>query len=224
MATLYEIKLPVAVPNNVTLPPVGNPTFAGLALKYVNHWVNVWVPAFNDLNQVVYNNAKAAEERAQAAGDALNAALAAATAAKQAQFASEQVSGAKPWVPGGTYAVDEMRWGTEGSAGQLFRCTVPVSGSNTPPQDDAAHWKFVGATTSVDPTSGPTSQVMVYDANGEFTQEQFMLNGRAGAITITCNAAGDPVKVVTDYQGLTRTEVVEYNADGTIKRVTATVV
>ena len=232
MPTLYEIQLPAEVPNNVELPPVGNPAFASLALKYVNHWVNVWVPAFNNLNQVVFNNAKYAEQQAKAADatlgetkGVLKAALAAVADAQKAQFAAEQASGVQDWAPGSAYTVGDMRWGTDASGGQVFRCIAPVSGSNVPPQDDVGHWQFAGSAVSVDPTSGPTEMNMVRDADGNVVRIDFIQNGRSGSTELILDeASGDVLAVVTTYEGRTRTETPYFDADGVLMGMTAVVI
>jgi len=216
MPTLYEIQLPAEVPNNVELPPVGNPAFASLALKYVNHWVNVWVPAFNTMNQTVCNNAQYAAQSAQFAGEAMSNAQAALAGARQAQSAAEKISGAKAWVAGGTWAVDAVVWGTEASGSPLYRCLVAHSGSSTPPSNDPVRWRFIGAVTSSDPTSGPTAQALVYDVQGRVTSRTFTQDGKDGIESLVWGVGGKLGSVSTTWSNRTRLVELIYDAAGNI--------
>jgi hypothetical protein len=149
--------------------------------------------------------------------------LAAQAAAQKAQWAAEQVAGAQPWRPGAAYAVDDAVWsGTGGD--RLFRCRVAVNGSTTPPEDDPAHWSFTGASTEVDPTSGPTRVTLQRDAAGRISGAAFTQSGRDGAIALTRNNDGRITQASTTYEGRTRIETPRYDADGALIGVTAAVV
>ena len=138
---------PTEIANNVVLPTPNQSTFPDLALQYVNHWVNVWVPAFNTMNGVVYNNAMFVAAKAQASDDAR-------VAAQAAQAAAETAAGAKLWVSGASYLAGTPSQApacvyTAADPNLTFRCIANVSGSAVEPKNDPSKWVALRVTTAI---------------------------------------------------------------------------
>lgn len=171
----YVIIPPTPIPNNVALPPVNSPSFAGLALQYVNFWVNTWVPAFNQNAADNHNNAMyVAEKAAQVEAD---------TALAQAAVSALN---AKLWVSGGSYVA-----ATAGAPASVvvdpakpsttYRCIANVSGSATPPSADPTKWVEL---VSV-PTAARADAVNLGNVSGAVTINAAL--GEAFRATITGN-------------------------------------
>lgn len=66
------------------------------------------------------------------------------TAVLTSSTATEPGSGETAWASGGTYALGVVRIRT--ATHRKYECIVAVSGSTTPPEDDATHWADAGPT------------------------------------------------------------------------------
>ena len=120
------------------LPAVGMPSFPGDAFRWVNNLTTAWVPGMNSIASVTYQNALAVQQ--------ISTQIEAATT-DLLSAAATQLSGGNgvQWVSGGTYTAATPT--TPASVvldptdvSIAYRCKTNVSGSSTPPGQDAAHW------------------------------------------------------------------------------------
>ena len=102
----------------------------------------------------------------------------------------------------------------------LYRCILAHSGITTPPENDTAHWVFVGSRGTVSPTAGPSAVTFTRNA-GVITQIGFTQDGKPGTTTFT-RSGGLLAQVVTTYDGKTRTEVFNRNTSGVLTGIIAT--
>lgn len=120
------------------LPAVGMPSFPGEAFRWVNNLTTEWVPGMNSIASVTYQNALAVQQIATQVESLTTELL---------NAAATQLSGGNgvQWVSGGTYTAATPTTPASvvldpADVSIAYRCKANVSGSSTPPGQDATHW------------------------------------------------------------------------------------